>query len=181
MEGNLKLRFAALVLALAGCLAGAAMAQTTLKIDPTWLKSDSAGSKVELALVAGLNGANGGMNFNGASAGALSLTVPVHWTVILHFRNNDQVLPHSAQVIAAVSPVPVGKVATAFNHAATGQMEQGLPADGHEDVRFVADRAGSFMIFCAVPGHGAAGMWMRLDVSATAHVPELVAKAPNAP
>jgi hypothetical protein len=180
MEGNLKWRSAALVLALAGCLAGAAMAQATLKIDPTWFKSDSAGSKVELALVAGFNGVNGGMNFNGATAGALTLTVPIHWTVVLHFRNNDQVLPHSAQVIAAVTPVPVGKVATAFDHAATGRMEQGLPTEGHEDVKFVADRAGSFLIFCAVPGHGAAGMWIRLAVSPGVGVPVL-AGTPKAP
>src|SRR5215470_17887012 len=63
-------------------------------IDPNWLKADSAAAKVEVTIVAGLTSANGGMNFNGASAGALTLTVPLKWTVVLHFTNNDQVLPH---------------------------------------------------------------------------------------
>ncbi|MGE5142257.1 MAG: sulfocyanin-like copper-binding protein, partial [Acidobacteriota bacterium] len=123
----------------------------------------------------------GGMNFNGASGGGLTLTVPAHWTVILHFRNNDQVLPHSAMVIAAVTPVPVSGAKPAVAHAVTRQAEQGLPPDGHEDVQFVADRAGSYLFYCAVPGHGAAGMWIRLEVSDTARQPELAVTPAKAP
>ncbi|PYP33406.1 MAG: hypothetical protein DMD47_01435, partial [Gemmatimonadetes bacterium] len=33
----------------------------------------------------------------------------------------------------------------------------------------------SFLIFCGVPGHGAAGMWVRLKVSGTARAPFLTA------
>jgi len=150
----------------------------TLKVDPAWLKVDS-GSRVEFSLVAGLTTANGGMNFNGASAGGLTLTVPAHWTVILHFRNNDQVLPHSAMVIAAVTPVPVSGATPAFEHAVTHRADQGLPADGHEDVQFVADKAGSYLVYCAVPGHGAAGMWIRLEVSSTATQPQVAATPPK--
>lgn len=149
-----------------------------LKVDPAWLKVDS-GPRVEFSLVAGLTPANGGMNFNGASAGGLTLTVPAHWTVVLHFRNNDQVLPHSAMVIAAVTPVPATGATPAFEHAVTHRAEQGLPTDGHDDIQFVADKPGSYLVYCAVPGHGAAGMWMRLEVSSTATQPQVVATPPK--
>ena len=158
------------------CLAVAPLAAQSLpKIDPTWLKTDSGAAKVEVTLVAGLTGANGGMNLDGASAGGLTLTVPAKWTVVLHFTNNDQVLPHSVMVIPATTPVPVTVAAPAFPHAVTHRAEQGLSSDTHEDVQFVAERPGSYLLFCAVPGHGAAGMWIHFNVSGTAHQPELVA------
>ncbi len=69
--------------------------------------------------------------------------------------------------------IPGGPVQPAFEHAATGRVEQGFPAGQGADVRFVAGKAGAFLIFCAVPGHGAAGMWIRLTVSATADKPAL--------
>lgn len=163
------------LLALSALVATRLSSQSALKIDPTWLKVDSAASKAEVSLVAALTSANGGMNFNGASAGALSLTVPVKWTVVLHFRNNDQALPHSVMVIAATTPVPVSGAKPAFEHAVTHQPEQGLGTDKQEDVQFVADRPGSYLLYCAVPGHGAAGMWIHFDVSGTARQPELVA------
>jgi uncharacterized cupredoxin-like copper-binding protein len=172
---------------MAGSILSLAMAATALaaqaapRVDPTWLKSDSAASRAELTLVAGLTPANGGMNFNGAGTGTLTLTVPAHWTVAFHFRNNDQVLPHSVMVIAAVEPVPVSGARPAFAHAATRQPDQGVSPGGHEEVQFVADRAGSYMIYCAVPGHGPAGMWLRLEVSATAHQATLGVTPPKQP
>jgi uncharacterized cupredoxin-like copper-binding protein len=80
-----------------------------------------------------------------------------------------------------VVPVPVSGGKPAFEHAATHQTDQGLSAGAHEDVSFVADRPGSYLIFCAVPGHGAAGMWIRLEVSDRAHLPDLAVTAPKAP
>ena len=166
MKGVLALTF----------LAVAPMASQSLpKIDPAWLKVDSAASKVEVTLTAGLTGTNGGMNFNGASAGGLTLTVPAKWTVILHFLNNDQVLPHSVMVIPAATPVPVTATTPAIPHAMTRRADQGLSSDSHEDVQFVADRPGSYFLYCAVPGHGAAGMWIHFEVSGTAHQPAFVA------
>src|SRR5437879_3610116 len=67
------------------------------KIDPTWLRADAASKTVEFKLVAGLSEANGGMNFNGFGRGALVLTVPQGWNVVLHFKNQDPNLPHSVE------------------------------------------------------------------------------------
>jgi len=41
-------------------------------------------------------------------------------------------------------------------------------------MRFDAQLAGDYLIFCGVPGHGAAGMWIRLRLSATAKTPALL-------
>ncbi|MFI5208010.1 MAG: sulfocyanin-like copper-binding protein [Gemmatimonadales bacterium] len=156
-------------------LAGVALAQApaALRIDPTWLKVDSAASSAEFSLIAGLGGTNGGMNFNGATNGALTLVVPVGWHVVLNFRNDDPNMPHSAVVIPAVTPVPAGAGRPAFAGAATRQPDQGLATGSRQSLRFDAATAGSYMIFCAVPGHGMAGMWMRLDVSASAARPSI--------
>src|SRR5881397_502796 len=158
----------------------AARAQTAKggKIDPTWLRADAASKTVEFKLVAGLTDANGGMNFNGFGRGGLVLTVPQGWNVVLHFKNEDPNLPHSVEVIPDGAAIPTGPVPPAFEHAATGHVEQGFSAGQGADVRFVAGKAGAFLIFCAVPGHGAAGMWIRLTVSATADKPGL-ATAPE--
>lgn len=83
--------------------------------------------------------------------------------------------PHSVEVIPATDALPAGPVPPAFEHAASGRLDQGYPAGQGADVRFVAGKAGSFLIFCAVPGHGAAGMWIRLAVSASADKPSLAA------
>ena len=61
----------------------------------------------------------------------------------------------------------------AFDRATTGKLEQGFSTGQGSDVRFVAQKTGSFIIFCAVPGHGAAGMWIRFSISATAAKPTL--------
>ncbi len=175
MECRLTARCAAAVMVLAGLGGGALASQTAVHVDNAWLKTDTAAKTAEFTLVAGLTGSNGGMNFNGAGNGTLTLTVPVGWKVVLHFRNDDQVLPHSAEVITEVAPVPVGAAPVAFEHAATKNATQGLPAGGKDDVHFVVDRVGKFLVFCAVPGHGAAGMWIRLDVSPGAGVPVLTA------
>lgn len=143
-----------------------APARAPVRIDPAWLEIDTA--RAEFSLIAGLGGTNGGMNFNGATNGALTLTVPVGWRVTLNFRNDDPNMPHSAVVIPAVTPVPAAAGHPAFAGATTRQPDQGLATGARQSLRFVADRAGSFMIFCAVPGHGMAGMWIRLEVSASA-------------
>jgi uncharacterized cupredoxin-like copper-binding protein len=153
---------------------GVAQAQIArAQIDPTWLRADTAAKIANFKLVAGLTGLNGGMNFNGFTKGGLNLTVPQGWTVVLHFKNEDQNLPHSVEIIADTSALPIGPVPPAFERATTGKLEQGFSAGQGGDVRFLAGKAGSFLIFCAVPGHGGAGMLIRLTVSPTAGKPSL--------
>src|SRR5881392_4461612 len=133
-------------------------------VDPRWLAADTALKTAMSWNIAGLTGLNGALNFNGFRDGELTLTVPLGWTVVLHFRNHDGMLPHSAEVIPDTHPLPPGPVAPAFPRALTLRLEQGLISEQTDDVRFIAFRGGSYLIFCGVPGHGAAGMWIRLEV-----------------
>jgi len=149
--------------------------------DPSWLQVDTATKTVTFQLVAGLTGLNGALNFNGFRDGGLTLTVPIGWTVMMHFRNHDGMLPHSAEIIPDTHPLPTGPVAPAFPRAFTLRLDQGLISEQSDDLRFIADRGGSYLIFCGVPGHGAAGMWVRLEVSGSVHRPSLAATPAGKP
>jgi len=150
-------------------------------VDSSWLQADTVTKTATFQLVAGLTGLNGALNFNGFRDGGLTLTVPLGWTVLMHFRNHDGMLPHSAEVIADTHPLPVGPVAPAFARAFTVRLEQGLVSEQTDDLRFIADRGGSYLIFCGVPGHGAAGMWVRLAVLGSVRKPSVAATPAGKP
>jgi hypothetical protein len=148
-----------------GALARALAAQSGSPphIDSTWLATDVATKTVQFQLIAGYSGLNGALNFNGFGDGGLTLTVPVGWHVVLHFTNHDGMLPHSAAVIAD-GPVPAvtASISPAFSQAVTLKLQEGLTSTEHDDLKFVADTAGSYLIICGVPGHAVSGMWIRL-------------------
>jgi len=160
----------------AASLAAPASAQQA-SIDPNWLRFDAAARTVRFELIAGLTGLNGALNFNGFRDGELTLVVPVGWKTEIAFRNHDGMLSHSAEVIAPRTPLPVQPVEPAIPRAFTVKLGSGLPPEATDLMRFVAQPAGEYLIFCGVPGHGIAGMWIRLRVSATARTPELLTHA----
>jgi uncharacterized cupredoxin-like copper-binding protein len=143
------------------------------QIDCKWLTVDSAAKTATLQLTAGLTSLNGGLNFDGFKDGGLTLTVPMNWNVVVEFSNNDSVMMHSAQIIDSVKPVPAGPMDPAFPRAQTVRLMQGLAHLEKDSFRFAANKAGTYMIFCAVPGHGLAGMWVKFKVSATQKQPTL--------
>src|SRR5258708_526491 len=148
------------LLALAAPGQGAAQGSATPQpIEPSWLKVDSAKKTATFQLTAGLTGLNGALNFNGFRDGGVTFTAPLNWNVVLRFLNHDGMLPHSAEVIPDQEPVPTGPVPPAFDRATTTMLQDGLTAGQTDVVKFLANKAGSFLIFCGVPGHGAAGAW----------------------
>jgi hypothetical protein len=144
-------------------------------IDPAWLSFDAPARTARFQLIAGLTGVNGALNFNGFRDGGLSFVVPVGWKTEIDFRNNDGMLPHSAEVIAPRTPLPVEPVDPAIPLAFTLRLAEGLSSEATDTMRFTAQPAGDYLIFCAVPGHGASGMWIQLRVSATAKTPQITA------
>lgn len=166
------------------CLgAGGAAAQATdssRRVDPSWLTVNAKKKTAEFQLIAGLTGLNGALNFNGFRDGGVTLTVPKGWHVIVAFRNNDSI-PHSAEVIADTHDLPAGPAAPVFPRAFTVRLAQGIPAQGVDTMRFVADRVGSYLIFCGVPNHGTQGMWLRLRVAEKGRPATLTATPPNGP
>ncbi len=145
------------------------------QIDCTWLTVDSASKTATFLLTSALTQLNGGLNFNGFNDGKLVLNVPVNWNVVIRFTNKDANLPHSAEVIDSVKPMPAGPMDAAFPRAMSARLMQGIGAGESDSLRFVASKPGTYLIFCAVPGHGLAGMWLRLKVSATDKRPSLIA------
>jgi|SRR5712671_1159298 len=145
----------------------AGLAQTPPAIDCNWLTVDTTTKTATFQLIAGLTGLNGALNFNGFKDGGLTFTVPVSWNVVMDFTNHDGMLPHSAEVIDSVKPLPAQPVDPAFPRAQTVRLAEGLAPEQKDSFRFVANKAGSYLIFCGVPGHGLAGMWIRFKVSAT--------------
>jgi len=154
-----------------------ALTTQTSQIDCTWLTVDTATKTATYQLIAGLTGLNGALNFNGFKDGGLTLAVPLNWNVVINFRNHDGMLPHSAEVIDSMKPVPAGPVDPAFPRAMTLRLAQGLGPEEQDSFRFVANKAGSYWIFCGVPGHGLAGMWIRFKVSPTEKRPTLAASS----
>lgn len=166
-----------------GCLGALGVLTRTLaaqsgsppSIDSAWLVSHVPTRTVQFQLIAGLSGLNGALNFDGFGDGGLTLTVPAGWHVVIHFTNHDGMLAHSAIVIADSLVPTMGASSPAFSQAVTLRVQQGLTATERDDMKFVADKAGSYLLICGVPGHAAAGMWIRFRVEAGAERPSLTA------
>ena len=62
----------------------------------------AAAHSVEFTIVAGKGPSGGGsLDFNGYQRGAMTITVPAGWEVVVHFENADAALPHSVPVLPA--------------------------------------------------------------------------------
>ena len=132
---------------------------------------DASSKTVSLEIIAAYNSQRGGFNFNGGSDGAHVITVPQGWTVRMHVKNVDAI-PHSAIIILDQKPLPNAPETPAISRAYTSHVSDGLPAQtGQDDVEFRASKAGNYLIFCGVPGHGPSGMYIRFVVSADAAAP----------
>ena len=127
---------------------------------------------VAFTLVAGGTDANGGFNFNGYSKGALTITVPVGRTVVIHYRNNSN-LRHSLDVIAYTGTQPDKAPAPVFTGASTKDLVDGIGVGQQETLTFAARKAGKYEFLCGVLGHAQAGMWDNLVVSPTAKAPSV--------
>jgi sulfocyanin len=130
--------------------------------------SDSATRTAIVTLVAGMDGDNAGFNFNGKHNGELLLTVPTGWTVELRFLNKDGAQPHGFDVIPYQTPIPTAPLPPAFPTAQSDKHNEGLGSGKGITVRFAVGAPGRFYIRCPVPGHASIGMYLLMEVSATA-------------
>ena len=136
-----------------------------------FLTYDQRSRTLSLQLIAGYNGLNGSLNYNGATRGSHGIYVPTGWRIHIAVTNRDSDLQHSAIVVEKVLPPPIEPATPAFPGAALGQLEEGLAEDETATLDFVADRPGQYMIACGVAGHAQAGMWLQLAVSNGVTVP----------
>lgn len=147
---------------------------------PPWLQWDATARKVTIAITAGETRANSGWNFNGASHGDLTITVPLGSTVVVDFTNNDAANAHSVGVVVPKEPIPASGDAMTFvaPTAFSVPFVRGTPRGRSERFEFKADKAGSYWLFCGVPPHGSGGMYVRFVVSKSATAPRVMSRKP---
>ncbi len=127
---------------------------------------------VELTIVAGRT-AGGSLDFNGYQHGAMTVTVPVGWHVIVHYSNAGA-MPHSLGVVpAGTHQQAMPSAAPAFQGAETANFSNGLAKGAEQTLTFDATKAGTYELICGCPGHAIAGMWDTLIVSPTAEAPSV--------
>lgn len=154
-------------------LAGGVAGLMVLAVACTPTRGQTASPKtVELALVAGRTASNGSLNFNGYAMGALTVTVPVGWKVVVQYVNGSA-LRHSLAVIPYTGTQPASSPPPAFPGASTKDPVDGIGVGKQETVTFVAGKAGTYEFLCGVLGHAQAGMWDYLVVSPTAKAPSV--------
>jgi len=153
---------AAALIAVAGCGGDSGGSARTHLADasspPLSLSSDSAAKTVSFTLVAGYNGANSGLNFDGHSSGDLEIDAPQGWAVTVTCSNKGP-LNHSCAVVADDAASQA-----LFTGATTQNPGAGLPAGQAATFTFKPDRVGTFRIACLVPGHEPEGMWIVFKV-----------------
>ncbi|HVE77735.1 MAG TPA: sulfocyanin-like copper-binding protein [Gemmatimonadaceae bacterium] len=153
---------------------GAHAASGDVKVNE-FMSYDSTTKTVKLQIQAGLDGVKpppkmGPFNFNGGSLADQTVTVPVGWTVQYHFVNHDAV-PHSFIIIAPSQPLPMAPETPAIPRAYSDKVTEGLFTEGTSDGNFRASKAGTYLLYCGVPGHGPSGMYINFVVSADAKSP----------
>jgi sulfocyanin len=130
----------------------------------------AAGHTAELSITADKT-SSGGFAFNGYQRGAMTVTVPVGWQVVVHFENTDTI-GHSLGVLASgAHNTPSPSPTPAFAGAITSNFAAGLPKGPAVTFTFDANKAGTYEFDCGVPGHAISGQWDALVVSATAQAP----------
>jgi sulfocyanin len=140
-----------------------------------FMSYDPAAKTAALKLFAAHGSVNGGLNFNGASNGGATITVPVGWTVSWMFKNEDAI-PHSAIILPNKMPFPAQPQDPAIPRAYTQDVTGGLPTGGTDQTTFKASTAGQYLLACGVPGHAPSGMWINFVVSADAKAPTYTTK-----
>lgn len=139
-------------------------------LEATFLTFDEVKKSATFQLAAG-NELGSQVSFNGVRRGGRILTVPVGWRIGIEFTNRDAELPHSATIVAGFEPIPEQLPPPAFPQAQTVRVDEGLLEGDSDELIFVADRAGRYLIACGVLGHAQRGQWIVLEVSPTATVP----------
>lgn len=144
------------------------------KVHPSWMTVEDSG--VTFDVIAAWNAQNSGWNYNGYASGEITVVVPKGSRVEIDFVSQDASYPHSLVVIddprpEGSLPPQAGRDLAAFPRAYTINPTQGMGAGREGGMTFTADKAGDYLWFCGVPGHGTAGMWVAFDVRKGADEP----------
>lgn len=123
-----------------------------------YLESHPKSRTVNLLLLADAPVGPGRFNFDGASAGRMTVTVPLGWTVVVECINESTELSHSCAIVPPNGSKP------AFAHSSVSRPRFGLREGKSQQFRFTASKVGDYQIACLVPQHRSDGMWDHFDV-----------------
>ncbi|MHB1783472.1 MAG: sulfocyanin-like copper-binding protein [Acidimicrobiales bacterium] len=123
---------------------------------------------VQLTLKLGATSDSGGFNIDGYSRGALTVNVPLGWTVKVSCDNRSTTLSNSCAIVDNL-PIVGATPPLAFVRSSTPNPKQGLPLGGSAGFSFVASRVGRYRLTSLDPGREAAGMWDWFRVTASGH------------
>lgn len=131
---------------------------------PTWLTYNAKTHTANLTIIAGYSSNAAGFNFNGSSKGKMVVSVPSGTKVVVTFSNNGA-LPHSVAFSSYASRTMASGFKPAFAGSESPNASVGIAKGPKQTVKFVAGKAGTYAIVCAVPGHVSAGMWDTFKVT----------------
>jgi predicted small lipoprotein YifL len=123
------------------------------------LQTEDSAHRVTLTIAAGVG--NGGFNLNGYRNGALTIRVPVGWTVTVHFENRSPL----ANSLAVVTDAGATSPAFAGAGLPAKQLHTGLSRGTSATFSFVAARPGTYRLASLVAGHEESGQWVRFLVT----------------
>ncbi len=137
---------------------------------PEWMKVDRSKKSVTMNIEAGKTEANNHWNFNGFANGNATIAVPVNYAVQIEFKNDDKAVAHSIGVDKRTGEFPptMANPQPVFPKAISSKPTDpaaGVAPGKSETVSFKATAPGHYSLVCYMPGHAAAGMWVRFDVS----------------
>jgi alcohol dehydrogenase (cytochrome c) len=130
----------------------------------TWITQDKEKKVVNVLMVASYDATLSGMNFNGYGNGDMKVTVPKGWSVNMFVQNKNGQIPHSVMITPESVKGTVKDFKEAFKGASTPSPDAGFVGNDTQSFSFTADAAGTYLIWCAVPGHGTMGMYDTLIV-----------------
>jgi len=146
-----------------------------VKADPKWVSYNSSTHVVKLTIIASY--AQPTYNFDGASSGALTITVPLHSRIKVTFTNASAMMPHGAEIVKYTGSLPGSPPpAPAFKGATSPNYLHGTQPGDVQHFSFVAGKAGKYLLICPVHNHVSHGHWDWFVVSAKAKTATAVFK-----
>lgn len=139
---------------------------TNTRLSGSWLHTNVATKSVTLSV--SLNANN--LSLNGYSHGFADVDVPMGWHVTVNFTNKNSLVPGSLMVVKPSALVSGKYVAAALHGAATKLPYQGIGLNQSQSFSFVADKAGTYLLWSAPTAGSGTWMWFRVISNITAPV-----------
>ncbi len=131
---------------------------STVTLDQ-FVSYDAATKTLTWKALAGYKGVNLGLDFDGEANGAMKVSVPVGWTVVVNFSNVGAINHSAAVVSGGTTTTP------AFPGASTPSPTTGTAPGQTATFTFLAATPGRYRLACLLPGHEDRGMWETFTVT----------------